>query len=175
MVTIATGQVAGNSKDGKVLVKPSHAPKVRRFTLRRVFVGAPDSVSFPIPQPLLPHVRVWDSVTLNTLHVVGMGAFDRAVTCVAFSKSVRRSCVWRLLRSEPAVKCLHRTASRPSQNGGAFLCAVDDANDHILSVWNWQKEKQLAEVKVSHEFHAPGSPSCWGFSLFTPPVSAVLQ
>lgn len=34
------------------------------------------------------------------------------------------------------------------QNGGTFLCAVDDANDHILSVWNWQKEKQLAEVKV---------------------------
>lgn len=32
MVTIATGQVAGNSKDGKVMVKPSHAPKVCRFT-----------------------------------------------------------------------------------------------------------------------------------------------
>uniref|UniRef100_A0A674N276 EMAP like 2 n=1 Tax=Takifugu rubripes TaxID=31033 RepID=A0A674N276_TAKRU len=90
MVTIATGQVAGNSKDGK---------------------------------PLLPHVRVWDSVTLNTLHVIGMGTFDRGVTCVAFSKS----------------------------NGGTFLCAVDDANDHILSVWNWQKEKQLAEVKCSND------------------------
>lgn len=34
------------------------------------------------------------------------------------------------------------------QNGGAHLCAVDDANDHTLSVWNWQKEKQLADVKV---------------------------
>ncbi|TWW76830.1 Echinoderm microtubule-associated protein-like 1 [Takifugu flavidus] len=90
MVTIATGQVAGNSKDGK---------------------------------PLPPHVRVWDSVTLNTLHVIGMGVFDRGVTCVAFSKS----------------------------NGGTFLCAVDDANDHILSVWNWQKEKQLAEVKCSND------------------------
>ncbi|KAG7217585.1 hypothetical protein INR49_021271 [Caranx melampygus] len=54
MVTIATGQVAGNSKDGKLLA---------------------------------PHVRVWDSVSLNTLHVIGMGVFDRAVTCVAFSKS----------------------------------------------------------------------------------------
>ncbi|XP_006805294.1 echinoderm microtubule-associated protein-like 2 [Neolamprologus brichardi] len=90
MVTIATGQVAGNSKDGKLLA---------------------------------PHVRVWDSVSLNTLHVLGMGVFDRAVTCVAFSKS----------------------------NGGTFLCAVDDANDHILSVWNWQKEKQLAEVKCSND------------------------
>nr|XP_020509148.1 echinoderm microtubule-associated protein-like 2 isoform X1 [Labrus bergylta] len=90
MVTIATGQVAGNSKDGKLLA---------------------------------PHVRVWDSVSLNTLHVLGMGVFDRAVTCVAFSKS----------------------------NGGTFLCAVDDANDHILSVWNWQKEKQVADVKCSND------------------------
>uniref|UniRef100_A0A8C7KUV0 EMAP like 2 n=1 Tax=Oncorhynchus kisutch TaxID=8019 RepID=A0A8C7KUV0_ONCKI len=90
MVTIATGQVAGTSKDGKLLP---------------------------------PHVRVWDSVSLNTLHVIGMGVFDRAVTCVAFSKS----------------------------NGGAHLCAVDDANDHILSVWNWQKEKQLADVKCSND------------------------
>ncbi|XP_078103094.1 echinoderm microtubule-associated protein-like 2 isoform X5 [Sander vitreus] len=90
MVTIATGQVAGNAKDGKLLA---------------------------------PHVRVWDSVSLNTLHVIGMGVFDRAVTCVAFSKS----------------------------NGGTFLCAVDDANDHILSVWNWQKEKQLADVKCSND------------------------
>ncbi|XP_064157107.1 echinoderm microtubule-associated protein-like 1 [Anguilla rostrata] len=88
MVTIATGQVAGTSKDGKQLA---------------------------------PHVRVWDSVSLNTLHVIGTGVFDRAVTCVAFSKS----------------------------NGGAYLCAVDDANDHILSVWDWQKEKQLADVKVN--------------------------
>ncbi|XP_076832619.1 echinoderm microtubule-associated protein-like 2 isoform X2 [Brachyhypopomus gauderio] len=90
MVTIATGQVAGTSKDGKLLP---------------------------------PHVRVWDSVSLNTLHVIGMGVFDRAVTCVAFSKS----------------------------NGGAHLCAVDDANDHILSVWDWQKEKQLADVKCSND------------------------
>ncbi|XP_060800060.1 echinoderm microtubule-associated protein-like 2 isoform X1 [Neoarius graeffei] len=90
MVTIATGQVAGTSKDGK---------------------------------PLAPHVRVWDSVSLNTLHVIGSGVFDRAVTCVAFSKS----------------------------NGGAYLCAVDDANDHILSVWDWQKEKQIADVKCSND------------------------
>ncbi|KAG7255229.1 hypothetical protein CRUP_011404 [Coryphaenoides rupestris] len=61
--------------------------------------------------------------SLNTLHILGMGVFDRAVTCLAFSKS----------------------------NGGAHLCAIDDANDHILSVWNWQKEKQLAEVKCSND------------------------
>ncbi|KAM3919119.1 echinoderm microtubule-associated protein-like 1 isoform 10-T10 [Leptodactylus fuscus] len=89
-ITIATGQVAGTSKDGKQLP---------------------------------PHVRVWDSVTLNTLHVIGMGFFDRAVTCVAFSKS----------------------------NGGGNLCSVDDSNDHVLSVWDWQKEEKLADVKCSNE------------------------
>ncbi|KAJ7304187.1 hypothetical protein JRQ81_011719 [Phrynocephalus forsythii] len=90
MVTIATGQVAGTSKDGK---------------------------------PLPPHVRVWDSVSLNTLHVLGPGPFDRAVTCVGFSKS----------------------------NGGGLLCAVDDSNDHVLSIWDWQKEQKLADVKCSNE------------------------
>ncbi|XP_044789131.1 echinoderm microtubule-associated protein-like 1 isoform X10 [Bubalus bubalis] len=90
-VTIATGQVAGTSKDGK--------------------------------QQLPPHVRIWDSVTLNTLHVIGIGFFDRAVTCIAFSKS----------------------------NGGSNLCAVDDSNDHVLSVWDWQKEERLADVKCSNE------------------------
>lgn len=33
-------------------------------------------------------MRVWDSVSLSTLHVLGLGVFDRAVCCVGFSKSV---------------------------------------------------------------------------------------
>lgn len=40
-------------------------------------------------QQLAPHVRVWDSVSLNTLHVIGTGFFDRALVCLSFSKSVR--------------------------------------------------------------------------------------
>ncbi|XP_073340102.1 echinoderm microtubule-associated protein-like 1 isoform X3 [Pagrus major] len=89
-ITIATGQVAGTSSDGKQLA---------------------------------PHVRVWDSVSLNTLHVLGIGFFDRALVCLAFSKS----------------------------NGGNTLCVVDDSNDHVLSVWDWQREDRLAEVKCSNE------------------------
>ena len=34
------------------------------------------------------------------------------------------------------------------QNGGSTLCVVDDSNDHVLSVWDWQREERLAEVKV---------------------------
>ncbi|XP_028842944.1 echinoderm microtubule-associated protein-like 1 isoform X3 [Denticeps clupeoides] len=88
-ITIATGQVAGTSSDGK----------------------------------LAPHVRIWDSVSLNTLHVLGAGFFDRALVCLAFSKS----------------------------NGGSTLCVVDDSNEHVLSVWDWQREERLAEVKCSNE------------------------
>ncbi|XP_036397591.1 echinoderm microtubule-associated protein-like 1 isoform X2 [Megalops cyprinoides] len=88
-ITIATGQVAGTSSDGK----------------------------------LAPHVRVWDSVSLNTLHVLGTGFFDRALACLSFSKS----------------------------NGGGTLCVVDDSNDHVLSVWDWQREEKLADVKCSNE------------------------
>ncbi|NIG59815.1 echinoderm microtubule-associated protein-like 2 [Pontoporia blainvillei] len=90
MVTIATGQVAGTTKEGK---------------------------------PLPPHVRVWDSVSLSTLHILGLGVFDRAVCCVGFSKS----------------------------NGGNLLCAVDESNDHMLSVWDWAKETKVVDGKCSNE------------------------
>ncbi|XP_058471095.1 echinoderm microtubule-associated protein-like 1 isoform X6 [Solea solea] len=89
-ITIATGQVAGTSSDGKHLA---------------------------------PHVRVWDSVSLNTLHILGSGFFDRGLICLSFSKS----------------------------NGGNTLCVVDDSNDHVLSVWDWQREDRQAEVKCSNE------------------------
>ncbi|KAM9786581.1 echinoderm microtubule-associated protein-like 1 isoform X9 [Syngnathus typhle] len=88
-ITIATGQVAGTSLEGK----------------------------------LAPHIRVWDSVSLNTLHVLGAAYFERALVCLAFSKS----------------------------NGGNTLCVVDDSNDHVLSVWDWQREDRLAEVKTSND------------------------
>ncbi|KAB1273690.1 Echinoderm microtubule-associated protein-like 2 [Camelus dromedarius] len=90
MVTIATGQVAGTTKEGK---------------------------------PLPPHVRIWDSVSLSTLHVLGLGVFDRAVCCVGFSKS----------------------------NGGNLLCVVDESNDHMLSVWDWAKETKVVDSKCSNE------------------------
>jgi hypothetical protein len=42
-------------------------------------------------QPLQPHVRVWDSVSLTTLHVIGLGTFERGVGCLDFSKAVSHS------------------------------------------------------------------------------------
>ncbi|XP_042903128.1 echinoderm microtubule-associated protein-like 2 isoform X5 [Parasteatoda tepidariorum] len=81
-----------------------------------------------------PHVRIWDSVSLNTLHVIGAGEFERAVCCVAFSHA----------------------------DGGALLCVIDESVEHTLSLWDWQKgekghkiteTKSASETVLAAEFH----------------------
>ncbi|XP_046384237.1 echinoderm microtubule-associated protein-like 2 isoform X2 [Ischnura elegans] len=81
-----------------------------------------------------PHVRIWNSVSLSTLHVIGLGEFERSICCLSFSKA----------------------------DGGTLLCAVDEAPDHNISIWDWQKGERgqkIAETKcsvdtvVSAEFH----------------------
>jgi len=37
------------------------------------------------------------------------------------------------------------------QDGGQFLLAVDEANEHVVSLWEWQKGEKgqkIAETKV---------------------------
>ena len=41
------------------------------------------------------------------------------------------------------------------QDGGTLLCAVDESNDHVLSVWDWAKEVKIAESKVERAFAQP--------------------
>ncbi|CAG9788426.1 unnamed protein product [Diatraea saccharalis] len=81
-----------------------------------------------------PHVRVWNSVSLATLAVIGAGQMERAVACVTFSRA----------------------------DGGSLLACVDDGPDHNISVWEWQRPDKghcLAETKcsvdtvVAAEFH----------------------
>ncbi|XP_077193998.1 echinoderm microtubule-associated protein-like 4 isoform X4 [Paroedura picta] len=89
-IRIATGQLAGVDKDGRLL----H-----------------------------PHVRVWDSVSLMTLQVIGLGTFERGVGCLDFSKA----------------------------DSGMHLCVIDDSNEHMLTVWDWQKKSKVAEIKTTNE------------------------
>uniref|UniRef100_A0A8D3CTY1 EMAP like 4 n=1 Tax=Scophthalmus maximus TaxID=52904 RepID=A0A8D3CTY1_SCOMX len=72
---------------------------------------------------LQPHVRVWDSVSLSTLQVVGLGTFERGVGSLAFSKAA----------------------------SGHHLSVIDDCNDHMLTVWDWQKKSKIAEIKTTNE------------------------
>jgi len=81
-----------------------------------------------------PHVRIWNSVSLHTLHVIGLGEFEKSINCLAFSKA----------------------------DGGSLLVVVDDAPDHNLSLWDWQKNdkgikigetKCSSDLVVAVEFH----------------------
>uniref|UniRef100_A0A3B4WIB2 Echinoderm microtubule-associated protein-like 4 n=1 Tax=Seriola lalandi dorsalis TaxID=1841481 RepID=A0A3B4WIB2_SERLL len=72
---------------------------------------------------LQPHVRIWDSVSLSTLQVIGLGTFERGVGSLAFSKA----------------------------DSGQHLSVIDDCNDHMLTVWDWQKKSKIAEIKTTNE------------------------
>ncbi|KAH9509077.1 Echinoderm microtubule-associated protein-like 1 [Bulinus truncatus] len=101
-IKIATGQVAGHEfKETKPQAKKKTATQDEN----------------------LPHVRVWDSVSLNTIHVIGLGVFNRSICCLSFSKL----------------------------DVGQQLVIVDEANEHIMSVWDISKEKphKICETKSS--------------------------
>lgn len=51
-----------------------------------------------------PHVRIWDTMNLNTLHVIGIGDFDKAVSCLSFSKLVRQQGTWSMYLSNAVVR-----------------------------------------------------------------------
>ncbi|CAH1124195.1 unnamed protein product [Ceutorhynchus assimilis] len=80
------------------------------------------------------HIRVWNSISLHTIAVIGINDFEVAVCCLSFSKA----------------------------DGGSLLVAVDDSTDHTISVWDWQKGEnghRITETKcsvdtiVAAEFH----------------------
>ncbi|XP_007943077.1 echinoderm microtubule-associated protein-like 3 [Orycteropus afer afer] len=74
-------------------------------------------------KPLQPVVHVWDSETLLKLQEIGLGAFERGVGALAFSVV----------------------------DQGAFLCVVDDSNEHMLSVWDCSRGTKLAEIKSTND------------------------
>ncbi|KAL7978173.1 hypothetical protein Chor_005160 [Crotalus horridus] len=71
--------------------------------------------------PLQPFVHIWDSVTLLTLQQIGLGSFERGVGSLAFSTA------------------------------GAYLCVIDESNEHMLSVWDCLRGTKQAEIKSTNE------------------------
>ncbi|GAB1609644.1 echinoderm microtubule-associated protein-like 2 isoform X3 [Argonauta hians] len=104
-IRIATGQVAGHDK--------------REGRRKNVTFAESDC------EDMQPHIRIWESVRLTTLMVIGLGDFERAVCCLSFSKL----------------------------DGGQHIVAVDEANEHVISVWDISKEKahKVTETKSSTE------------------------
>jgi microtubule-associated protein-like 1/2 len=73
-----------------------------------------------------PIVRVWNTVSLATLRVIGFNEdFDRSICCLAFSK----------------------------HDAGATLAVVDESSEHTITLLDWQREKnwRVAEVNSGHE------------------------
>ncbi|KAG8437917.1 hypothetical protein GDO86_008565 [Hymenochirus boettgeri] len=70
-----------------------------------------------------PVVYIWDSSTLQTLHQIGLGFFERGVGCLTFSAA----------------------------DSGSFLCVVDDCNEHVLSIWDTARGNKIAETKTTNE------------------------
>ncbi|KAF8795097.1 Echinoderm microtubule-associated like protein [Argiope bruennichi] len=83
-----------------------------------------------------PHVRIWDSVSLNTLHVIGAGEFERAVCCVAFSHA----------------------------DGGSLLCVIDESVEHTLSLWDWQKGEKGHKITETKKQDKPRYVLCMSFT-----------
>lgn len=72
---------------------------------------------------LQPHVRIWNSVSLATVAVIGVGDFTGSVNSLCFSRA----------------------------DSGSMLCAIDDSADKIISVWEWQrgeKGHKITETRV---------------------------
>lgn len=69
------------------------------------------------------HIRIWDSVTLQTIRTIGTAddVFQRGISCVSFSHV----------------------------DDCSLLAAIDESYDHVLSVWNWERGIKVAEIKVN--------------------------
>ncbi|NWZ60535.1 EMAL3 protein, partial [Haliaeetus albicilla] len=99
-------------------------------------------------KPLQPIVHIWDSATLLTLQQIGLGSFERGVGSLAFSTAVSPC--------PPIPLCVspipHPSPSPLSpQDQGAYLCVVDDSNEHMMSVWDCARGTKQAEVKSTNE------------------------
>lgn len=104
-----------------------------------------------------------------------MGAFDRGVTCVAFSKSVRRSSVWRFWDANLLINNCIELVLVLSEWRHVPLCCGRCQRSHPVRL-------ELAEGEAAgwgqgtQKIHCPNL--CWSYNppfLLTLPVSAVLQ
>lgn len=71
-----------------------------------------------------PHIRVWNSVSLATVAIIGVGDFTGSVNSLCFSRA----------------------------DSGSMIAAIDDSPDKIISVWEWQRGERghkITETRVN--------------------------
>lgn len=67
-----------------------------------------------------PHIRVWNSNSLDTICVIGVDYFEDAIFALAFS-------------------------NKKSQ--GSYLASVEDNEYHTITLWDWTRKKKLASAR----------------------------
>ncbi|XP_061198124.1 echinoderm microtubule-associated protein-like 1 isoform X2 [Saccostrea echinata] len=67
------------------------------------------------------HVRIWDGEKLTTYHVIGINFFTHGIASIGFSE----------------------------QSRGGFMCVTDSSDKHVLSIWDWEKEKMIAKTTTT--------------------------
>lgn len=43
------------------------------------------------------------------------------------------------------------------QSRGGFMCVTDTSDKHVLSVWDWEKERMIAKTTVSKHYRSVGT------------------
>ncbi|XP_064644158.1 echinoderm microtubule-associated protein-like 2 [Lineus longissimus] len=79
------------------------------------------------------HVRVWRADTLQTLNIIGDDYFEKSIVCLAFPTSKTKA-------GDESVRYSPGVEDR--------LVVIDKSKDHLMSVWNVSKAKELARIKI---------------------------
>ncbi|KAL4221535.1 Echinoderm microtubule-associated protein-like 1 [Mactra antiquata] len=69
------------------------------------------------------HIRIWDTGSLSTYSVIGLGVFFGGIISIGFCKD----------------------------GIGNFMCVLDGSEKHVLSVWEWQTERVVARTTTSSD------------------------
>ncbi|XP_030842588.1 77 kDa echinoderm microtubule-associated protein isoform X2 [Strongylocentrotus purpuratus] len=72
----------------------------------------PDSTPSDVAACHCAHVRVWEVQSLCTHAILGLEFFSEGIACLSFS----------------------------NENDGEWLMAVEQGNDHVISVWQWKED-----------------------------------
>ena len=103
-----------------------------------------------------PHVRIWNSSTLETMHVFGEGVFGRGVCCLAFSKTEQWVSIWewesekKLTEqkgSQDPVSCMEWHPTRP---GHMVMCGKS-----AVMFWTWSEDKLTKKTGLFEKHEKP--------------------
>lgn len=101
-----------------------HTSEVKSMALHPNKLLIATGQSGSITKNAMPHIRIWNSVSLTTTMVIGVGHFSGPINCLSFSRT----------------------------DNGSHLVAIEDYTEKIMTVWDWQGGEagtKITETKCS--------------------------